>query len=195
MAMNNNSSSNEEPSSAPKPERWYELSLGSTFKDHSSSRRNSAAFDHVGVRRHLYGGVNSSCFRLALQISAMCHLLGFDLILPKLMRLTDHFKPASMDKSQAGSLHKNKENQVRVEFFNNQPGKPKVAFQGSSEDCRDNDGVLLFDGGTFRLERLDHSVKSLSLQQTAAGAMTTTTPASASLARFPPVGKVLKFNQ
>lgn len=75
--------------------------------------------------------------------------------------MTDEFKPASIDKSQPGSLHKNKENRVTVEFNNNQPGKPKVSFEGSSEDYKDNDAVLFFDGESFRLERLHRAVKRL----------------------------------
>lgn len=76
-------------------------------------------------------------------------------------KLIDEFKPASIDKTQPGSLHKSKENRVTVEFHNNQPGKPKVTFEGSSEECKDNDGVLFFDGETFRLERLHRAVKRL----------------------------------
>ncbi|KAK9074712.1 hypothetical protein SSX86_003030 [Deinandra increscens subsp. villosa] len=71
------------------------------------------------------------------------------------------FKPASIDKNQPGRLHKSKDNKVAVEFQNNQPGKPKVSFEGSSEDYKDNDAVLFFDGTSFRLERLHRSVKRL----------------------------------
>uniref|UniRef100_M8C1U0 Transcription elongation factor Eaf N-terminal domain-containing protein n=1 Tax=Aegilops tauschii TaxID=37682 RepID=M8C1U0_AEGTA len=55
---------------------------------------------------------------------------------------TDEFKPTSIDKTQAGSLQKSKDNRVTVEFHNNQPGRPKVAFEGSQEEYKDNDGVL-----------------------------------------------------
>lgn len=48
-----------------------------------------------------------------------------------------------------------------MEFHNNQPGKPNVSFEGSSEDYKDNDAVLFFDGETFRLERLHRAVKRL----------------------------------
>lgn len=48
-----------------------------------------------------------------------------------------------------------------MEFSNNQVGKPKVAFQGNSEDCKDMDAVIFFDGQNFRLERLHKAVKSL----------------------------------
>jgi ELL-associated factor len=48
-----------------------------------------------------------------------------------------------------------------VEFLNNQAGKPKVSFQGNSEDCKDLDAVIFFDGSNFRLERLHRAVKSL----------------------------------
>lgn len=74
--------------------------------------------------------------------------------------LSDDFKPASIDKTKPGKLQKNKGNRVSVEFQNNQPGKPKVAFEGSSEDYN-NDAVLFFDGETFRLERLHRAVKQL----------------------------------
>ncbi|XP_057971687.1 suppressor protein SRP40-like isoform X2 [Malania oleifera] len=78
-----------------------------------------------------------------------------------LITTDDEFKPASIDKNQPGSLHKNKENRVSVEFHNNQHGKPKVTFEGSSEDYKENDAVLFFDGETFRLERLHRAVKRL----------------------------------
>ncbi|KAG6412672.1 hypothetical protein SASPL_125356 [Salvia splendens] len=71
------------------------------------------------------------------------------------------FKPASIDKNQRGTLHKNKDNKVSVEFQNIQPGKPKVTFEGTSEDCKDNDAVLFFDGEPFRLERVHCAVKRL----------------------------------
>lgn len=73
----------------------------------------------------------------------------------------DEFKPASIDKNQPGLFHKAKDNRVKVEFENNQPGKPKVTFEGASEDYKDNDAVLFFDGETFRLERLHRAVKRL----------------------------------
>jgi len=75
--------------------------------------------------------------------------------------LADEFKPASIDTGSPGTLHKGVENKVTVEFSNNQAGKPKVAFQGNSEDCKDMDAVIFFDGTNFRLERLHRAVKSL----------------------------------
>lgn len=75
--------------------------------------------------------------------------------------VVDEFKPASIDKTKPGSLHKKKDNRVSVEFQNNQIGKPKVTFEGSSEDYKENDAVLFFDGQTFRLERLHRAVKQL----------------------------------
>ena len=75
--------------------------------------------------------------------------------------VADEFKPASIDTGSPGSLHKGAENKVTVEFSNNQAGKPKVAFQGNSEDCKDLDAVIFFDGTNFRLERLHRAVKSL----------------------------------
>jgi ELL-associated factor len=73
----------------------------------------------------------------------------------------DEFKPASIDMNQSGSLHKSKDNRVTVEFHNNQHGKPKVSFEGISEDYKENDAVLFFDGQTFQLERLHRAVKRL----------------------------------
>ncbi|KAF5931150.1 hypothetical protein HYC85_032023 [Camellia sinensis] len=90
MASNNKK---EESNTAPQPDRWFNLTLGSSFKDHYPSS--------------------------------------------KFCTLRYEFKPASIDKNQAGLLHKNKENRVTVEFHNNQPGKPKVTFEGSSEDYKE----------------------------------------------------------
>ncbi|CAI0547809.1 unnamed protein product [Linum tenue] len=104
----------EEPKTAPQPDRWYDLSLGSSFKEDASNKYCTLRYE---------------------------------------------FRPASIDKSKPGALHKNKGNRVSVEFQNNQPGKSKVPFEGSSEDYKDNDAVLFFDGHTFRLERLHRSVK------------------------------------
>ncbi|KAF8364740.1 hypothetical protein HHK36_033284 [Tetracentron sinense] len=150
MANNNNI---KEPSTAPQPDRWYNLTLGPSFKDHSST---------------------------------------------KFCTLRYEFKPASIDKNQPGSLHKNKDNRVTVEFHNNQPGKPKVTFEGSSEDYKDNDGVLFFDGETFRLERLHRAVKRLrhvrrpgeSAAVASVAAATSGGPAVET--RSPPVGKAAK---
>ncbi|KAG9449387.1 hypothetical protein H6P81_009352 [Aristolochia fimbriata] len=111
-----NINNDKEPSTAPQPEKWYNLRLGSSFTDNSST---------------------------------------------KFCTLRYEFKPASIDKNQAGSLHKSKENRVTVEFHNNQPGKPKVTFEGSCEDYKENDAVLFFDGETFRLERLHRAMKRL----------------------------------
>ncbi|KAF3517910.1 hypothetical protein DY000_02063610 [Brassica cretica] len=83
------------------------------------------------------------------------------MILFYVINCSDEFKPASIDKKRSGTLHKKKDNRVSVEFQNNQPGKPKVTFEGSSEDYKDNDAVLFFDGEKFRLERLHRAVKQL----------------------------------
>ncbi|GLT91925.1 hypothetical protein SLE2022_097860 [Rubroshorea leprosula] len=99
------------------------------------------------------------------------------------------FKPASIDKTKPGSLHKNKDNRVTVEFQNNQLGKPKVTFDGSSEDYRENDAVLFFDGQTFRLERLHRAVNQLRHRRQpgeSAAAMAAAEP------RLSPVGKGAK---
>ncbi|CAK7326700.1 unnamed protein product [Dovyalis caffra] len=112
--MANNSK--EEPKTAPQPDRWYDLTLGPSFKEQSSNKYCTLRYE---------------------------------------------FKPASIDKTKPGLFHKNKDNRVSVEFQNNQLGKPKVTFEGSSEDYKENDAVLFFDGQTFRLERLHRAVKQL----------------------------------
>ncbi|XP_010243794.1 PREDICTED: ELL-associated factor 2 [Nelumbo nucifera] len=146
-----NINNKDEPSNAPQPDRWYNLTLGSSFRDHSSTKFCTLRYD---------------------------------------------FKPASIDKTQPGSLHKNKENRVTVEFHNNQPGKPKVTFEGSSEVCKDNDGVLFFDGETFRLERLHRAVKRLRyLRQPGESAAAVSAAASVGPSvesRSPPLGKSTK---
>ncbi|KGN50678.1 ELL-associated factor 2 [Cucumis sativus] len=106
----------EEPKTAPQPDRWYNLSLGPSFKDESSNKFCTFRYE---------------------------------------------FKPASIDKTKPGWLKKTKENRVTVEFQNSQPGKPNLSFVGSSEDYKENDAVLFFDGETFRLERLHRAVNQL----------------------------------
>ncbi|KAL5553381.1 hypothetical protein UlMin_040782 [Ulmus minor] len=112
--MANNSK--EEPKTAPQSDRWYNLTLGPSFKAESSNKYCTLRYE---------------------------------------------FKPASIDKTKPGSLRKTKENRVNVEFHNNQLGKPKVNFEGSSEDYKENDAVLFFDGVNCRLERLHRAVKQL----------------------------------
>lgn len=85
-----------------------------------------------------------------------------------------------------------------MEFHNNQPGKPKVTFEGSSEDYKDNDGVLFFDGETFRLERLHRAVKRLRHvrlpgESAAAANMISAASTGTSVeSRSPPLGKIAK---
>uniref|UniRef100_A0ACD5TXH9 Uncharacterized protein n=1 Tax=Avena sativa TaxID=4498 RepID=A0ACD5TXH9_AVESA len=148
-----------EPSTAPQPNRWYELRLGSSCHEPSPTA--------------------------------------------KYCTLRYEFKPASIDKTQAGSLQKSKDNRVAVEFHNNQPGKPKVAFEGSQEEYKDIDGVLFFDGETFRLERLHRAVKRLrhvrvpgesaaaSLAATTTGMGESHSPPSAKVAKLPAMNKPL----
>lgn len=91
-----------------------------------------------------------------------------------------------------------------MEFQNNQLGKPKVTFEGSSEDYKDNDAVLFFDGHSFRLERLHRAVKQLrhirlpgESANATASANVNVNPAAASQSADPklsPVGKVGKAN-
>lgn len=145
------SSSSGEPGTAPQPNRWYELRLGSSCRDPSPTA--------------------------------------------KYCTLRYEFKPASIDKTQVGSLQKTKDNRVTVEFHNNQPGKPKVTFEGSQEEYKDNDGVLFFDGETFRLERLHRAVKRLRHVrvpgESAATTLTATTTGMGE-SHSPPLAKVGK---
>lgn len=148
--MAGNISKKEEPETAPDSDRWYDLTLGSSFKQHNPSS--------------------------------------------KFCTLRYEFKPASIDKNQPGSLHKNKDNRVTVEFNNNQPGKPKVTFEGSSEDYKEHDAVLFFDGETFRLERLHRAVNRLRhvrLPGESAAATTSLGPTADSAS--PPPSKMAKF--
>ncbi|KAG6777422.1 hypothetical protein POTOM_017243 [Populus tomentosa] len=144
-------STNEEPNTAPEPDRWYDIKLGSSFQDHHN---------------------HSS---------------------PKFCTLRYEFKPASIDKSQPGLLHKSRDNRVSVEYLNNQQGKPNVMFEGVSEDYKENDAVLFFDGDTFHLEQLHHAVKRLRHVrlpgESAAATATVALVASTFETRSPPVGK------
>ncbi|XP_039054440.1 ELL-associated factor 2-like [Hibiscus syriacus] len=147
MADNSNK---EEPATAPKHNRWYNISLGSSFKD-----------------QH--------------QPSSKFYTLRYE------------FKPASIDKNQPGLLHKSKDNRVKVEFENNQPGKPKVTFEGASEDYKDNDAVLFFDGETLRLERLHRAVKRLRHnRQPGESAPLAASAGPAAESYSPPLGKGVK---
>ncbi|CAA0843099.1 RNA polymerase II transcription elongation factor [Striga hermonthica] len=137
-----------EPSTAPQADRWYNLTLGSSFKDHNPSKFRTFRYE---------------------------------------------FKPASIDKNQHGTLHKSKDNKVTVEFQNIQPGKPKMIFEGTSEDYKDSDAVLFFDGESFRLERLHSAVKRLRHNRMLSeSAGLTFGPAGPSEASSPPVGKGVK---
>lgn len=115
------------------------------------------------------------------------------LILICFLYFTDEFKPASIDKSQRGALHKTKDNKISVEFNNNQPGKPKVTFEGSSEDYKENDAVLFFDGNSFKLERLHRAVKRLRhVRLPGESATAALAASSAADGSSPPVGRGVK---
>lgn len=80
-----------------------------------------------------------------------------------------------------------------MEFQNNQIGKPKVTFEGSSEEYKENDAVLFFDGETFRLERLHRAVKQLRHlrlpgESAAAAAVAAPSPSALDI-RSSPIGK------
>ncbi|KAK6128753.1 hypothetical protein DH2020_037508 [Rehmannia glutinosa] len=165
MAGINNSN---EPSTAPQADRWYNLTLGSSFKDHNPSK---------------------FCTFRCMPTSLYSLFTFLDMV----SVAVDEFKPASIDKNQRGALHKSKDNKVTVEFQNIQPGKPKMIFEGTSEDYKDNDAVLFFDGESFRLERLQRAVKRLRhnrmLSESTGAVAASAGPSDAS---SPPVGKVTK---
>ncbi|KAH9604760.1 hypothetical protein KSS87_004814 [Heliosperma pusillum] len=80
---------------------------------------------------------------------------------PKISTLRYDFMPASVDKTQPGSLHRRKD-KINVELNHVQPGKPKFNFEGTGETLNENDAVMYFDGSsTFRLERLHRAVNRL----------------------------------
>ncbi|CAI0450731.1 unnamed protein product [Linum tenue] len=138
----------EEPKTAPQPDRWYDLSLGSSFKEDASNKYCALRYE---------------------------------------------FKPASIDKSKPGALRKNKGNRVSLEFQSNQSVKSKVHFEGSSEDYKENDAVLFFDGHTFRLERLHRAVKQLKHMRQPGECTATAAGGSSGDSRLsPPVGKGIK---
>ncbi|KAJ1415920.1 Transcription elognation factor Eaf, N-terminal [Sesbania bispinosa] len=145
--------SKEEPKTAPESDRWYNLTLGPSFKDESSNKYCTLRYE---------------------------------------------FKPASVDKTKPGLLRKTKENRVSVEFQNNQIGKPKVTFEGNSEEYKENDAVLFFDGETLRLERLHRAVKQLRHlrmpgESAAAATATVAAPSGPALdPRSSPIGKPIK---
>jgi ELL-associated factor len=109
--------------------------------------------------------------------------------------LADEFKPASIDKNRSGSMHKKKDNRVSVEFQNNQPGKPKVTFEGSSEDYKESDAVLFFDGEKFRLERLHRAVTQLRHVRTPGESAAASQSAVPVEHRLSPVGRAAKSPQ
>ncbi|EOA35447.1 hypothetical protein CARUB_v10020650mg [Capsella rubella] len=113
----------------------------------------------------------------------------------KFCTLRYEFKPASIDKKRSGTLHKKKDNRVSVEFQNNQPGKPKVTFEGSSEDYKENDAVLFFDGEKFRLERMHRAVKQLRHLRTPGESAAASQPAVSLEHRLSPVGRAAKSPQ
>lgn len=149
----------------------------------------------------LYHLVAILCILVSCRIS--CHFLY--VVIQKLglvinsfitFDVTDEFKPASIDKTQVGSLQSTKDNRVTVEFHNNQPGKPKVTFEGSQEEYKDSDGVLFFDGESFRLERLHRAVKRLRHVrvpgESAAINLAATTTGMGAESQSPPLPKVSK---
>lgn len=93
-----------------------------------------------------------------------------------------------MDKNHPGSLHKRKDNRVFVEFQNNRHAKPKVVFEGITDDYKNDGAVLFFDGQTFRLEQLHRAVEHLRyVHQPGESAAASVGPAPES--HLPPVGK------
>ncbi|XP_010415804.1 PREDICTED: ELL-associated factor 2-like [Camelina sativa] len=113
----------------------------------------------------------------------------------KFCTLRYEFKPASIDKNRSGTLHKKKDNRVSVAFQNNQPGRPKVTFEGSSEDYKENDAVLFFDGEKFRLERMHRAVKQLRHVRTPGESAAASQAAASVEHRLSPVGRAARSPQ
>lgn len=140
---------------------WIDLKLAAKF---AFWRKRKSSFNG-SVAVNIWIKLKPSLF-MRVQLVGFCCIV--DVLIPfwyvfSFFFFPDEFKPASIDRSQPGSLHKSRDNRVTVEFQNNQHGKPKVIFEGVGEDYRDkdNDAVLLFDGETCRLERLHQAVKRL----------------------------------
>ncbi|XP_039687377.1 uncharacterized protein [Medicago truncatula] len=79
----------------------------------------------------------------------------------KYCTLRYEFKPQSADSAKPGLLSNTEEKSVSVESQNKQIGKSKVTFEGTSEEYKESDAVLFFDGKTLRLELLDRAVEQL----------------------------------
>lgn len=70
-----------------------------------------------------------------------------------------------------------------------------MTFEGSSEDYKENDAVLFFDGEKFRLERLHRAVKQLRHLRTPGESAATSQPAVSAEHRLSPAGRAAKSPQ
>ncbi|KAJ9564523.1 hypothetical protein OSB04_000489 [Centaurea solstitialis] len=135
-----NSNKRDEPLTAPPVDRWFDLSLGSSFQDNPSSKFCTLRFTCIMIITNLV-----NCIRR------------------RIIRWPSNFRTTNQ-------------------------GNRK-----SSEDYKDNDAVLFFDGSSFRLERLHRSVKRLrhvrQPGESAAAAAATSAPESSP----PPLGKGSKL--
>jgi ELL-associated factor len=195
--------SKEEPKTAPQPDRWYDLTLGPSFKDESSNKYCTlrCKFREKKIQFIKIQTWVCNCYVFDIEFYYSFWFIFWVFWSLCLEICIDEFKPASIDKTKPGLLRKTKENRVSVEFQNNQIGKPKVTFEGNSEEYKENDAVLFFDGRTLRLERLDRAVKQLRHlrmpgESSAAAAGTVTAPAAPSGPaldpRSSPIGKPIK---
>jgi len=87
-------------------------------------------------------------------MSILCFNLSFEIFI-------DDFKPQSADSAKPGLLCHTEEKSVSVESQNKQIGKSEVTFEGTSEEYKESDAVLFFDGKRLRLELIDREVEQL----------------------------------
>jgi ELL-associated factor len=116
-------------------------------------------------------------------MSILCFNLSFEIFI-------DEFKPQSADSAKLGLLCHTEEKSVFVESQNKQIGKSKVTFEGTSEEYKENDAVLFFDGETLRLELIDKAVEQLQHIQKPGESSTV---AAATVADSSPIAKSRKL--
>ncbi|CAI5485032.1 unnamed protein product [Closterium sp. Yama58-4] len=175
--------------SAPTEDKWYPLVLGDSFRPNAPVQYYTlrCAFAHAlitgigdAIRTvYLVGGIrvsetivevkkegSGSSPTLSAKPTSSSRPPPVPLAhLPFLSPPSHEFKPASIDSARPGTLRRGGESRgeskVGVELPNNQPGKPPVEFEGHVDPCRDQEGLVLFDGRSFRLERLHYAVRNL----------------------------------
>jgi len=118
-------------------------------------------------------------------MSILCFNLSFEIFI-------DEFKPQSADSAKPGLLCKTEEKSVSMESQNKQIGKSKVTFEGTSEEYKESDAVLFFNGKILRLELLDRAVEQLQYIQKP-GESSTAAAAAATVDDSYPIAKSRKL--